>query len=159
MVVDVRPDLDLFDMDDLLLLLGLVRLLLLLVEELAEVHDAADRRLGGRSDLDQVEPLRARPRQSLLDGDDPRLPALLIHQAHLAHPDPLVDPRRLVDTQLTPWERRASARMVRFKMSLPPLKSLSASKAPAGARCGMSRAGFDLERTPLRPGRHGRGDW
>ena len=45
----------LFDFDDALLLLGLVLLLLLLVFELAEVEDLADRRVGVRADFEQIQ--------------------------------------------------------------------------------------------------------
>ena len=59
-LVDVRADLDLLDLDDFLLLLGFVLLLLLLVFELAEVEDLHHRRLGVRADLQQVEARRRR---------------------------------------------------------------------------------------------------
>src|SRR5690606_2536915 len=49
-------ELDLLDLHLLRLLLRLVGLLLLLEAELAEVHDLADRRIGIRLDLDEVEP-------------------------------------------------------------------------------------------------------
>ena len=56
-LVHLRTELDLLDLDDLLVLPRLARALLLLVLVLPEVHDAADRRHGRRRDLDQVEPL------------------------------------------------------------------------------------------------------
>ena len=56
-LVDFRPELDFLDLDDLLVLLRFARALLLLALVLAEIHDAADRRNGGRRDLDQVESL------------------------------------------------------------------------------------------------------
>jgi hypothetical protein len=55
-VINVRANLDFLDLDDLLLLAGLVGLLLLLVLELAVVCDLADRRNGVRADLEQIEP-------------------------------------------------------------------------------------------------------
>jgi hypothetical protein len=97
MLVDVGPELDLFDVDDLLLLLRLVGLLLLLVEELAEVHDAADRRLGRRGHLHQVESRCLSHPQGLLHRHDSGLATFGVDQAHLAYPDAVVDPRCLVD--------------------------------------------------------------
>src|SRR3546814_15456114 len=52
--VDARPHLDLFDLDDLLPLAGLVLLLLRLVLEAAEVEDLAHRRIGVAGDLAEV---------------------------------------------------------------------------------------------------------
>src|SRR5215210_2658882 len=101
-LVDVGPELDLFDVDDLLLLLRLVGLLLLLVEELAEVHDAADRRLGRRGHLHQVEGLLLSPPQRLLHWHDAGLRAVGVDQAYLTNPDTLVDPRCLVDVSSPP---------------------------------------------------------
>lgn len=56
-VMSVRfwAELDLFDLDRLLLLLGLVRPLLLIVLELAIVHDLADRRICVGRNLYQIE--------------------------------------------------------------------------------------------------------
>ena len=56
-VVGLRTELDLLDVNDRLLALGLARLLLLLVLVLAEVEDLADRRVGLRVHLDEVESL------------------------------------------------------------------------------------------------------
>ena len=54
-LVDVRTNLDLFNLDDALFLLRLVLLLLLLIFELAEVENLADRRVGVRADFEQVK--------------------------------------------------------------------------------------------------------
>ena len=54
--VRVRAELDLFDLDDLLLLAGFALTLLLFVFELAKIHDLAHGRIGVGRDLDQVEP-------------------------------------------------------------------------------------------------------
>src|SRR5690554_94974 len=51
----LRPEADLLDLDLLLLAARLTLLLRLLILELAEVHDLADRRIGIRGDLNQVE--------------------------------------------------------------------------------------------------------
>jgi len=55
MVIDVGTELDLLHLDDLLLFAGFVLLLLLLVLELAEIEQLADRRIGVRRNLDEVE--------------------------------------------------------------------------------------------------------
>src|SRR5258706_6909472 len=101
-LVDVGPELDLFEVDDFLLLLRDVSLLLLLVEELAEVHDAAHRRLSRRRHLHEVENLLLCPPQSLFDRHDAGLRAVSFDQAHLTYPDALVDPRCLVDVSSPP---------------------------------------------------------
>ncbi len=54
-VVDAGTELDLLDLDDLLLLAGLGGLLLLVEVELAVIEDLADRRIGVRGDLDEIE--------------------------------------------------------------------------------------------------------
>lgn len=53
--VGIGPELDLFDLDDLLLLAGLGLALLRLILEFAEIHDLADRWIGVRGNLDQVQ--------------------------------------------------------------------------------------------------------
>jgi hypothetical protein len=54
MFVHIDAELDLFQLDVLLRLLGGFVLLALLVKELAIILDAADRRLRRRGDLDEV---------------------------------------------------------------------------------------------------------
>jgi len=54
--VDAGAHLDLFDLDDLLLLPSLVLLFLRFIFEATEIEDLADRRIGVRRDLDEVEP-------------------------------------------------------------------------------------------------------
>jgi hypothetical protein len=57
----------------LLMRVALMLALLLLVLELAVVHDTADRRLFGRGDLDQVEPRFASPLHGFIRGNDSQL--------------------------------------------------------------------------------------
>ena len=54
-VVGGRAELEFLDLDDLLLLLGRVRLLLQVELVLAVIHDAANRRIRGRLDFNQVD--------------------------------------------------------------------------------------------------------
>ena len=54
-IVRIRPELELFDVDDVLLSFGVVTLLFLLVLPLAIVHGLGYRRLRRRRDHDQIE--------------------------------------------------------------------------------------------------------
>src|SRR3954468_6526499 len=81
MLVDVGPELDLFDVDDLLLLLRLVRLLLLLVTEPAQIQDPAARRRGPPRDFPQVELQPLSLAQPLFDRHDAALATVGLHQA------------------------------------------------------------------------------
>ena len=95
-LVHLRPELDLLDLDDLLVLLRLPGALLLLVLIAPEVHDAAHRRHGRRGDLDQVEPLLPRDGQRLLRRHDAELRAGVVDDADFADPDAFVYPRAVV---------------------------------------------------------------
>src|SRR5436190_15221637 len=95
-LVDLRPELDLLDQDHLLVLLGLPAPLLLLVLELAEVHDAADRRHRRRRDLDEVESFLPCDGQGLRRRHDAELLAGVVDDADFADPDALVDPHAIV---------------------------------------------------------------
>src|SRR5438477_3029137 len=94
------------DLDRRLLLARLLQPARLRVLVLAEVHDAADGRLGLRRDLDEVELLAARRLQRLRGRHDPELLALRAHHADLAGADAFVDTdllcladRRLLDVR------------------------------------------------------------
>ena len=76
-LVDLRP--------------GLLGLLGLLVPELAVVHDAADRRVGHRSHLDEVELEASGHPQRFGDRFDPELITIRTDQADLTGPDAVVD--------------------------------------------------------------------
>jgi hypothetical protein len=76
---------------------GLVKFLLLLVLELAEVHDSADGRLLVGRHLDEVEAGLTREIQGLLGGDDPELASLRRDHADRRDADLLVDAMLLVD--------------------------------------------------------------
>src|SRR5690606_15630777 len=86
------PELDLLDLDDLLLLLGLGFLLLRLVFELAEVHDLADRGRRIRADLDQVEPGLLGQLHPPRGGDEADVLTLGADQADFGDTDAVVDP-------------------------------------------------------------------
>src|SRR5262249_49072400 len=95
-LVHLRAELDLLDLDDLLVLLRRPRALLLLVLIAPEVHDAAHRRIGGRGDLDEVESLLSRDGQRLRRRHDPELRAVLVDDADFPDPDAFVHPRAIV---------------------------------------------------------------
>ena len=95
-LVDLRPELDFLDLDDLLVLLRRPRALLLLVLVLAEVHDPADRRHGRRRNLHQVQSLASRERERLRRRHDAELLAVVVDDANFAHPDSFVDPNTVV---------------------------------------------------------------
>ena len=91
MIVDVRTHLDLFDLDDLLLLARLGRLLLRLVLVLAEIQDLADRRLGVGRDLDQIEAGLGGALACVVDGDHADIVAGGVDELDVWSVDALVD--------------------------------------------------------------------
>ena len=80
--VDAGGHAYLLDLDNALILLGFLLLLGLLKAELAVVHNLADRGIGARSDLDQIEVMLGGDLQSFLCGHDTELFALSTYQAH-----------------------------------------------------------------------------
>ena len=91
-LVRLRAHLDFFDLDDRLLLASVLRPPALLVLELAEVHDPADRRRRFRRDLDQVELPLLRDPERLGDRQDTELLALRADDPDFPRPNALVDP-------------------------------------------------------------------
>jgi len=90
-LADFGTELDLLDDDLALVLARLLRLLLELVAVLAEVHHAADRRVGLRGDFDEVEVPFGGVLLREPDRLDPELLALLIDEPDLRHGDAVVD--------------------------------------------------------------------
>src|SRR5438477_12267508 len=97
-LIDARPELDLFDLDHLLVLLGLPSALLLLVLILAEVHDPADGRDRRRRDLHQIQALGPRERKRLRRRHDAQLRARVVNDSNLAHPNPFVGAHAIVSS-------------------------------------------------------------
>jgi len=91
MVVDLGPDADLFQLDNVLMAAGLALFAALLVSKLAVVHEPADgwHRIGCH--FDQIEPPLARHLERIKRWDDTDLLAILIDQPDLADPDALID--------------------------------------------------------------------
>src|SRR6185503_11780760 len=130
-LVDLGPELDLLDEDHFLVLLGLASALLLLVLELAEVHDPADRRNSGRRDLHEIERLASGYRQRLRRGHDSQLLAVVVDHPDFSHPDAFVDPSAVI----TSWASVESDRnlLTELRTSNFELRSLDLTdSAPSG---------------------------
>ena len=84
-VFDARAHLDLFEFDNLLALAGLVGLFLLLVFELAEVHDLADRRVYVRRHLNEVEAGVGGAVERVTGADNAEVVAFIIDEANIRH--------------------------------------------------------------------------
>ncbi len=95
MDADLRPELDLFELDVFLVFLGFVLFFVLFVKKLSIIHDPADRGVGLRGDLDEVEAPLAGQIQGLRDGHDTHLFFLFIDHSNLFGPNHFIDPMRL----------------------------------------------------------------
>jgi hypothetical protein len=91
MVVDLGPDADLFQLDNVLMAAGLALFAALLVSKLAVVHEPANGWHRIRRHFDQIEPPLARHLERVKRWDDTDLLAILIDQPDLADPDALID--------------------------------------------------------------------
>ena len=115
MVVRLRSETDFLDLLLFLVCLRLFLLFLLCVEELLVVNNTADRRVGSRCNLDEVEVLLIRHSHGLLK----RVDALLYVVAYEAH---LLDSAYLVvdtvgvlfDNSATAWPLRNSCYMFNY---------------------------------------------
>ena len=92
---DLRAQLHLTYGHLLLVLARLLATLLLLVLVLRVVEHAAHRRLGSRRDLDEIEIPLARIGECIVALHYSDLLAVVTDEAHLRHPDALVDTRRV----------------------------------------------------------------
>src|SRR5437763_12256914 len=105
---DLRPELDLLDLDLALVLAGLLRLLLLLVLVLPVVHDLRDRRVALGGNLDEVEVLAVGVLARLVGGLDTELGSVVIDQPNARHTNRIVDARRVTRRWAGLFERPAS---------------------------------------------------
>jgi hypothetical protein len=94
-IVDGRAHLDLLDLDDLLLLAGLVGFFLLFVFELAVVHQLDDGRLGLRRDFDEIEALLLRDCATYFEADLAVFVTVVSDQEDGARKDFFVDARAI----------------------------------------------------------------
>src|SRR5688500_10890403 len=97
-LVHLRAELDLLDLDHLLVALRFPGPLLLLVLILAVVHDSADGRHGGRRDFDQVEAFLSGKNESLGRRHDAELLPRVVNHADFTDADTLVDAEPVVTT-------------------------------------------------------------
>src|SRR5207249_5125730 len=142
-LVGLGAELDLLDLDDPLLLLGLLGLLVELVPVLAVVQDAADRRTRVGRDFDEVQALHLRLAQRLVRRHDPQLAAVRPDDADLPGADLVVDPQLLLDgLSLPPPSTRGRVRRATGRRPAPPAWQASGRGSPRGAPGpGRPRAG------------------
>ena len=103
--INVRTELDLLHLVRVLVLAALLLPLLLLVLELAELHQPADRRIGVGRNLDEVHSLLTRQYQGVGERDDSKLLTFLANHAHLPGADLAVDTERRPTRGVTGGER------------------------------------------------------
>ena len=87
-----RTELDFLDLDDFLLGLGFLSLLLLLIAELAVIHQTADRRDCVGRNLDQIHPCILSHAEGFGCADDPDLGAIDAGQSDFRNSDLTIDP-------------------------------------------------------------------
>src|SRR5262245_58698457 len=87
MLIRVGTKLHFLDRDVLLMLLGLVKFFVHLVEVLTVIHDPANRRSGGGRYLYQVQALLFSDLQCLLRGHDSELLVFSSNDAYFSSPD------------------------------------------------------------------------
>src|SRR5712671_4693026 len=92
-IVDHRAEFDFLDFDDLLLLARFRLLFLLLKFVLAKIEQLADRRLGVRRNLDEVEAGLLRQRQCVGNRNCAAVGTVPIDQMNLAFADVIIDAR------------------------------------------------------------------
>src|SRR6476660_7683182 len=119
---DLRPELDLLDVDLRLVLAGNLRLLLQLVPVLPVVHHPGHRRIGLRGDLHAVGPLVEGVLHRLFRGLDPELRPVVVDQPDLRRADVVVDPC------LRSWPRRRFDRAPRPQRAITKLDSILSVK-------------------------------
>jgi hypothetical protein len=95
-IVDGGAHLDLLDLDDLLLLAGLVGLFLLFVFELAVIEQLADRRLVVGGDLDQIEAFFFRDGAGFVGADLAIFVPVVADQKYGAGGDLFIDARPIL---------------------------------------------------------------
>ena len=87
-----RPKFHFLELDGLLVLSRLMLPLVELVEVLAVIDDAADRRRGGGRNFYEVQSLAPRDLQGFKGGHDAKLIAVLVNHPDFFSPDPLINP-------------------------------------------------------------------
>ncbi|BBX44652.1 hypothetical protein GCM10009641_56310 [Mycobacterium cookii] len=122
MVVDLGPQLLLFDDGLLLVLAGLALLLRRLVLELAVVHDLADRRFGVRGNFDKVEIGIRGDAKGVFDTHNAYLLTPWSDQADLRYADAFIDTGLSADGASLGSLARLRRRTVRFPWPPSPVR-------------------------------------
>src|SRR5262245_35861830 len=117
-LVDLRTELDLFDLDHALVLLRFAAALLLLVLILAEVHDSADGRYRSGRNLDQIQPFLLGDRQRGGRRHDPELLPVLVDHADFSNTDAFVGANAVVTSGRTIESDTASSGFVRADLKV-----------------------------------------
>src|ERR1044072_8771160 len=115
-IVCSRSKLNFLDRDRHLLLLLFVCLLLRFVLVFSEIDDAANRRIGVGSDLDQVQPLFPGGAHGIAHVHHAQLFSLVTNHAHRRHANSLVD----TDRRRAPVIRTLTATSKACSYSTPP---------------------------------------
>jgi hypothetical protein len=92
MDADFWPELDLFDLNLLVMFLGFMSFFVQLVEKLAIIHDAADRRICRGSNLDQIQIPVFCHVQSLLERQNANLFLFFIYYSDFLRLNSVIDP-------------------------------------------------------------------
>ena len=107
-IVHINAELHFFDRDRLLMLLGFALFLFLLVQEFPVVHDAANGRLRGGRNLNQIQVLFAGYLERFVRRQDSNLAAFIINHANFAGADALVGAdKTFIDTILRALVKRS----------------------------------------------------
>jgi hypothetical protein len=106
--IDLRAQLDFFYLIGVLMLLGFLVFLGLLVAELAEIDEPANRRIGASGDLDEIDTGRPRHVKGITQAEDAKLFAVGSDYPHFAGTDfPIYPVRRTGEGRRT-WRKRAT---------------------------------------------------
>ncbi len=95
MVVDVGPHLDLFDLNDFLLLFGFGFFLLLLILVFSVIKDLANRRLRIWRNFHQIKAGLDRNLSGVFGGDNPTFFSCMINQQDLRYGNIFIDARSI----------------------------------------------------------------
>src|ERR1051326_5309469 len=108
MGVDLRAQLDFFNLIGVLMFLGFLVFLGLLVTELAEIDETADGRVSGGRNLDKIDARSTRHVKSITQAEDAKLFAVGSDYSHFAGTDfPIYPVRRTGEGRRT-WRKRAT---------------------------------------------------
>ena len=108
--INVRAELDFFDLGGVLVLLGFLLPLGLLVAEFAVIHEPADRRRGVGRDLHQVHAVGARHGERVAEREDAKLFAVRPDDPDFAGTDFPVNPDERTGRRRITWREKGDSR-------------------------------------------------